>query len=127
MSDPRDITLGGRTFAVPALPLRANIKAYPLCVKLTNASLVDRALASRGVLDISEDELTDLAALAYLGAAAAEPGLSRDEFDALAITPLELLDAFFGLRYQTGAWVERPPAGEGEGEKSPPTSTSTES
>jgi hypothetical protein len=31
--------------------------------------------------------------------------VTQEQFDQLAITP-QLLDAFFILRYQTGAWVE---------------------
>lgn len=127
MTDTRDMTLGGRTFAVPRLPLKATMRVYPLCRKLTVNGLVDRCAAAGGVLDCSEEEMAEVAEIAFLCAASAEDGLTQEVFDALPISPPELLDAFFTARYQTGAWVapeakpEGDASGEAKGEASPPT------
>ena len=146
MNETRDITLGGRVFAVPPLPLRINKAAYPLCRKLTDAGLIDRAITAGGVLVCSTDEMAELAEIAFLAAIAAEGVLARDgrmqaaniitraAFDDLPVLPQELLDAFFIARYQTGAWVPIDPAGpkdeargEAKGARRPRKSTSTAS
>lgn len=126
MTETRTIILGARDFTVPALPLRFNMKAYPLCRKLTNAGLIDRAMEAKGVLDVTEAEMADLVELAFLGVSASESAISRADFEALPVTPPELLDAFFLLRYQTGGWTpvaasgEGPDTGEAEGAAKPP-------
>jgi len=114
MSDTRTITLGGTGFAVPALPFRINRQAYPLCRKLTAANLIERALAANGALDCSADEMDDLGELAFLAASAADKALTRAAFDELPIAPPQLLDAFFAIRYQTGAWVAQEAGAEPE-------------
>lgn len=128
MTDTRDMILAGRTYVVPRLSLKATMKVYPLCRKLTVNGLVDRCAAAGGVLDCSEEEMAEVAEIAFLCASAAEEGLTQEMFEALAISPPELLDAFFTARYQTGAWVapEAKPeghdaSGEAKGEASPPT------
>jgi hypothetical protein len=40
MADPRTLTLAGRTFTVPPLPLKATMVVYPICRRLTIAGLV---------------------------------------------------------------------------------------
>lgn len=129
MTETRDMKLGGRTFAVPALPLETTMVVYPLCRKLATGGLVDRAQRSGGVLDVSKEEMSEVVEVAFLCAQAADPALSREAFLALPVTPPELLDAFFVARYQTGAWLapEDAPSGEGKGEASPLKSTSPES
>lgn len=133
MTAPKPITLADRTFDVPALPLRLNMKAYPLCRKLSTGGLVERIAGAKGSLDFSEDEMVDLAEIAFLGASAADPTLDRASFESLAVNPSQLLDAFFVLRYQTGGWVPiesqegEEAVGEAQGEEIPQTSTSEES
>lgn len=105
MSETRTITLGGATFAVPPLPLRINRVAYPICRRLTTAQLIERCVAIKGALDCTPEEMADVAELAFLAASAADKTLTREVFDDLPVTPPELLDAFFAIRYQTGAWV----------------------
>lgn len=130
MTDTKPISLGGRIFDVPALPLRLNMKAYPLCRKVTDGGLIARVSAAAGVLDCTEEEMTDLAEICLLGASAADPTMTRDVFESLPINPAELLDAFFVMRYQTGGWVPVAPqegkdsVGEAEGVETPQTSTS---
>lgn len=128
MTETRDITLGGRTFAVPRLVHRINRLAYPICRELTNAGLIDRAVRCGGALDVTTQEMDRLAELAYLACQAADPTLKPNDFDDMVIDPPELLDAFFAIRYQTGGWrpVEKgePQPGEGEGAIEPPKSTS---
>jgi hypothetical protein len=125
MTDTRRIKLGGQAFDVPALPLRLNMKAYPLCRKLGAAGLIERIAASGGQLDCTADEMVDLVELTFLGVTAADPTVKRETFDELTVTPPELLDAFLVLRYQTGGWVPMPAegehgAGEAPGAKKPP-------
>lgn len=126
MTETRPMTLGGRTFDVPALPLRLNMKAYPLCRKLGAAGLIERIAASGGSLDCSEDEMADLVDLAFLGVSAADPSIDRAAFEELPVAPPQLLDAFFVLRYQSGGWVPATPtegddgAGEAKGATKPP-------
>lgn len=105
ITQPKDMVLGDRTFSVPALPLGINLTAYPLCRDLTNSGLLERSIAENGALVCTADEMRQLADLAFLAAMAAEPGLSRAEFDALPVAPHQLLAAFQVIRFQTGAWV----------------------
>lgn len=105
MTEPRDITIGGQVFAVPALPIRLNRIAYPLCKKLSEADLFQRCIDNNGVLDATDDELDSLIELAFLAVSAADKAMTRAMFDELPVTPPELLDVFFGVRYQTGAWL----------------------
>lgn len=126
MTEPRDLKMGGRTFVVPALPLKTTMIVYPMCRKLTNDGLVDRAQLQGGILDVSAEQMEEVVQIAFLCAQAADPGLTREAFEVLPVSPPELLDAFFVARYQTGAWLapEAAPTGEGQGEPKPPTSTS---
>lgn len=134
MTDKKSITLGARSFDVPALPLRLNMKAYPLCRKLSGGSLIQRIAASGGSLDCTEEEMSDLVDLAFIGATAADSSIGREDFESLPVQPRELIDAFFAMRYQTGGWMPAPPQEEGSdtGEaqgarKAPRKSTSKES
>ena len=107
----RSITLAGVSYAVPELPLGINMQIYPLCARLTAAGLIDRCIAGGGNLICTPEEMADLAEIAFHGARAADATFSREEFDALPITPPELLSAFFEIRIQTGAWTVVEPAG----------------
>jgi len=133
MTDTLPITLGGRIFDVPPLPLRLNMRAYPLCRTLSTTDLIERVTASGGSLNCTEDEMADLVDLAFLGVTAADPTVDRAAFEDLPVKPPELLDAFFALRYQTGGWVTaKPQEGDDTGEakgasRKPPKSTSEES
>jgi len=114
MSDIRTITLAGRTFDVPPLPLRVNMAAYPICQRLSNGSLIQKfteAVVSDAAFSsvaISAEEMEDLATLAFLGASTADRDLTRDAFDDLPINPGELIEAFYSMRYQTGVWKAVP-------------------
>jgi hypothetical protein len=109
--DARQVELGGRTFAVPVLPLRANRVIYPLCRDLSaNASAEDsfigRLAASNGAPDaVTDAEFDKLIEIAYEAACAADPLMTLDQFEEMPITPPELLNAFFLIRLQTGGWV----------------------
>lgn len=134
MTEARNMTLGGRTFAVPPLPLSVTRQIYPICRKLSlKGALVDRVIEEGLLAGMTDEDMTDLANVDFACAQVAAPDLTRDMFDALPITPPQLFDAFFYVaRYQTGMWipVEAPAgddAGEAQGEASPPTSISTES
>lgn len=121
MTETRPIVLAGSTLDVPALPLRLNMRAYPLCRKLTNDDFLQRIADAKGVLVCTEEEMADLAELAFLAAKAANPALEREAFDGWAVTPPELLDAFFVIRWQTGGWIPAPIASAApqEGEEEP--------
>ncbi len=109
--EARQVDLGGRSFAVPALPLRANRVIYPLCRDLSaNAadadSFIGRLAASNGAPDaVTDAELDKLIKIAYEAACAADPFMTLDQFEELPITPPELLNAFFAIRLQTGGWL----------------------
>lgn len=106
----RDIVLGDRTFSVPPLPIRINRVVYPICRKLVMDDLLKRCIDAGGELVATSEELDQLIQIAFLAASAADSTVTQEQFDQLAITPPQLLDAFFLLRYQTGAWVEVPSA-----------------
>jgi hypothetical protein len=115
MSKSRSITLAGTAMEVPMLPIRYNRVAFPLCRKLHNAGFLDRVVEGMGNVDCSTEEMDDLIEIAFAAAQAANPRITREEFDNWPITPPELVDAFFLVRYQTGGWVELTgPAPEGE-------------
>lgn len=133
MSDALSLSLGGRTFEVPKLPLGVTILVYPICQKLTNAGLADRLLKAEvgNGLSVSPEEIGELTEIAFQAAHAADETLDAQAFLALPVTPPELYAAFFAMRIQCGGWGPRKPEdrdepGEGEG-ASPPTSISTES
>lgn len=105
MSNTREITLGDKAFAVPPLPLRLNRYAYPLCRDLIASGLIDRCAVPGAVLEVTDAELQQLAEVAFLGAQAADRDLTREAFDDMAITPIQLLEAFFGVMPQTGAFA----------------------
>jgi hypothetical protein len=108
MTKSRTITLAGSPLEVPMLPIRFNKIAYPLCRKLHNSGFMDRIIEGQGQVDCSAEEMDDLIEIAFAGACAALPQTTREEFDNWPITPPELVDAFFLIRYQTGAWIAPP-------------------
>lgn len=120
-----EVSLGGRTFTLRPFTLRENVKAYPLAQRLTTDGLIDRWVEAKGLLVVTEEEMGALVDLAFLACLAADPDLTQEDFDALPVTPPELLEAFLQARYATGGW-RRPdpkkpakPAGEGKGEPAP--------
>lgn len=128
MTETRTITLAGRAIEVPPLPLRINMIAYPICRKLTNAEFVERYIAAaraKSLIEVTTEEMADLAEIAFCGAQAADRSLARDAFDEWSISPSELIDAFFPVRLQTQGWVAGEPQegqsepGEAEGAKKP--------
>lgn len=113
MTDTRDIVLGDRTFAVPALPLRHNRVIYPLCRDLSvikegdGETFIARLVKAGGTPDaVRDDEWPKLEKIALHGAMAAEKTFTPAEFDDLAVTMPQLIDAFFIVRMQTGVWVQ---------------------
>jgi len=107
----RTITLAGVAYAVPELPLGINMQVYPICARLTTGGLIDRCIEGGGNLVCTPEEMADLAEIAFQAARAAGAQETREEFDRLPITPPELLNAFFEIRIQTGAWTVAEPAG----------------
>lgn len=112
MTETRDIVLGGKTFAVPLLPLRHNRVVYPLCRDLSadgEDSLMARLIAAQGKVEaVRDDEWPKLIDIAFHGAAAADKDLTREAFDDMPVTMPQLLDAFFIVRLQTGVWLAQP-------------------
>lgn len=130
MDKSKTITLAGSPFEVPMLPIRLNKTAYPICRKLHNGGLLDRIVEGKGQVDCSAEEMDDLIELAFVGVLSSNPRITREEFDNWPITPPELVDAFFLIRYQTGAWIEydgsplsegEDASGEAQLEETPPT------
>jgi hypothetical protein len=91
----RDIVLGDRTFSVPPLPIRINRVVYPICRKLVMDDLLKRCIDAGGELVATGEELDQLIQIAFLAASAADSTVTQEQFDQLAITPPQLLDAFF--------------------------------
>lgn len=105
----RDIVLGDRTFAVPVLSIRHNRIIYPLCRDLSESEGDDtffaRLIAKTGTPDaVRDDEWPKLEKIAFHAACAADKDMTQDAFDDMPITPPQLIDAFFVIRIQTGAW-----------------------
>ena len=137
-AEPKEMTLGERTFLVPPLVLKYNMIAYPLCRKLSMSATndkgermpgcIERSLMAAGVLVADAGEMSDMAKAVFVAAQAADPDLTREEFDALAVTPPQLLDAILTVRYQTGGWRPVEPGevqpGEAQGEDAATTSPS---
>lgn len=117
MSITRTITLAGQPYAIPPLPLRINRVVYPIVRGLSampadgsSDSFLERMTASNGALDVITDaEWDDLIEIAFQAASAATTGLTREAFNDMPILPGELLDAFFPIRLQTGAWLASTP------------------
>ncbi len=101
---PRDITLAGKVFSVPMLRISINREAYPLCARLTSSGVLDR-IGSDGTINLSGEDIDALADLAFWGTLAADGNLTREEFDEMPISPVELIDAFIVMRWQTGGWL----------------------
>ena len=101
---PRDITLAGKVFSVPMLRISINREAYPLCARLTLSGVLDR-IGQDGTINLSGEDIDALADLAFWGTLAADGNLTREEFDEMPISPVELLDAFIVMRWQTGGWM----------------------
>lgn len=127
MTEARDIVLGDRTFAVPVLPLRHNRIIYPLCRDLSvihgeddTESFMGRLVSANGTPDaVRDDEWPKLEKIALQAAMAADPAFTQEDFDNLPVTMPQLIDAFFVVRMQTGAWVSRLPGGEASAEEAP--------
>lgn len=106
----RALALGDRIFHVPLLPLRQNRIVYPIVRALAAApnepeSFIGRLVAAEGSPEhVTTDELDQLAEAVFHAATAADRTLTRDEFEDLPITPAQLIDGFFVVRLQTGAW-----------------------
>lgn len=106
----RALALGDRIFHVPLLPLRQNRFVYPIVRELSAApndpeSFIGRLVAAEGSPEhVTTEELDQLAEAVFHAATAADPTLTRDEFEDLPITPAQLIDGFFVVRLQTGAW-----------------------
>lgn len=117
MTKTRDIVLADRTFAVPLLPLRYNRVIYPLCRDLSEIEGEDtffaRLESKGGTPDaVRDNEWEKLTEIAFHAACAADKDMARDDFENMAITPPQLIDAFFIVRLQTGGWIagnEAPP------------------
>lgn len=129
MSETRRVSLGGRTFDVPQLPLGLTMLVYPICQRLTNAGLAERLRNVGDDFAVTEDEMGDLTEIAFQAAHVVDDTLDSKAFLALPVTPVELFGAFFAMRIQCGGWhLTRgeggDPPGEPPGASMPPTSTS---
>lgn len=135
MSETMAVTLAGRTFEVPHLPLGVTILVYPICQRLTAGRLVERLFSKDEPLQLTPEEIGDLTELAFQAAHAAAPEVDVKAFLALPVTPAELFQAFFAMRIQCGGWSTSASksgeggtdAGEAIGDEMSPASTSTAS
>lgn len=122
MTQNRQITLAGKVYDVAPLPIRHNRVVYPLCRKLVIADLLTRCIDAGGALVATDEELDDLITIAVHTVQSVSPDMTRADVEEMAITPPELLDMFFQVRYLTGAWLPLPDAANVDpGEKAPRT------
>lgn len=110
MTQNQTIILAGVAYDVPPLPLRHNRVVYPLCRKLVMADLLQRCIDANGALMAGDEELEDLITIAMHIRQVCDPSVTREDVEASAITPPELLTMFFRVRYLTGAWLPLPDA-----------------
>jgi len=127
-----EVKLGDRTFKAPRLPFRISRVVYPLCQKLTNAKLTERIYGTfensvfvpPPPLEVTDEEMEQLAKVALLTCQAADQTLTEAEFNDMPITPAQLFDAFIEARKACGGWRAsegKNESGEVMGTDEPPT------
>jgi hypothetical protein len=99
LSDAAMVTLAGRSFYVPVLPLRQTIKIATLAPKLGRDA----------VGDISEEQMLDVATIVHLALTRAYPTLTFEAFLDLPITFEELWRSAPVILRQTRALAENAP------------------
>ncbi len=112
MSDETfEVSLGGRTWAVPHLPFRA-IKAIQPALFDIYVAAGGSSMSSDSIARLGEAELDRLAEATWRAVAFVEPALSHGEFLELPFSVGELIQAFpaiakaAGLRPASGATPE---------------------
>jgi hypothetical protein len=99
LSDAAVVTLAGRSFCVPILPLRQTIKIATLAPRLGKAA--------NG--DVTEEQMLDIATIVHLALTRAYPTLTFEAFLDLPITFEELWRAAPVILRQTRALAEAAP------------------
>lgn len=113
MNDSRDVTLGDRTFVVPALPPIVNRIVFPLCRQLD--PLVKRTLESGGEFNPTREEYDALLECIFEAIQFGTPDLTKEAFMLQVAAPQEHYQALLVVRLQTGGWtLAKPEDGEGE-------------
>lgn len=107
-----DIELGERSFKVGRLPFKISRVVYPICQKLTNDGFAERiygkfeggAFTPPPPLQVTDEEMDQLAKVALLTCQTADPNLTEEAFNDMPIAPFQLYDAFFTVRKACGGW-----------------------
>ena len=102
LSDAATVTLAGRNFYVPVLPLRQTIKIATLAPRLGKESAAE----------ITEAQMLDVAMIVHLALTRAYPTLTFEAFLDLPVTFAELWRAAPIILKQTRALVQEPATGE---------------
>ena len=102
LADAETVTLAGRIFYVPVLPLRQTIKIAALAPKL----------GSYASADVTEEQMLDIATIVHLALTRAYPALTFEAFLDLPISFAELWRSAPIILRQTRALAETAP-GEG--------------
>jgi hypothetical protein len=102
LTDAVMVTLAGRPFYVPVLPLRQTIKIATLAPRL----------GRDGTAEITEAQLLDVATIVHLALTRAYPALTFEAFLDLPITFEELWRSAPVILRQTRALTQEPAAGE---------------
>ena len=89
MTQTRDITLAGHTYAVPPLPLAITIPLYPILRKLEMSGFAERW----GGGEPSDEDMADIAMVAFLCVKGCDPEFTAAKFYDLAIMPSQLFQA----------------------------------
>ena len=89
MPSPNTIALGGKTWTLPPLPWRIVREIQPALGTFFSLAGADGA----NTLRLTSDQLDALAGVVFRAAAFVEGGLTREAFDNLAFSPLDVVRA----------------------------------
>ena len=117
MLDPA-ITLGGKEWPIPQLAVKQNRIIDPLLIRIIPSVGGDRS----GLLGRLAPHYDALLEICYTALTRGNPELTRQQFDDLPVTLVEMMNAFNIIAQQTGIFVKEPPSGEAQG-VTPPTGT----
>lgn len=115
MSEPKTVTLDGRSWNIPELSVRQIIKIVP------SINIIRRLAGG----NITEAELSALYGVAFIALTKGYPELTREQFDDMHITIQEIAAAMPTIADQAGLEWKKRPEGEASGEAPATSQTGT--
>lgn len=106
----RKLRLGGQELQIPDLPLRMNLKVYPLVVRLIEGGFLNRLFASTDSINLTPDDFAGLVELAGYAVEAGGGTMTPEQLQDEVISVPDLCKCFLVMRLATGAWVPTPAA-----------------